>query len=451
VSSRVHALPELRFEDQRLTSFAGLVVVQTLLDRLDLRHRLAAALSVCRTVAYRPSTLVMMLVVHLLLGFRRLRERDYYRDDPMVLRVLGLRRLPDVSTWTRGLAELTAPDIEALRGLNRDLVKDRLCAERLPRITVDFDGSVLSTRGHAEGSAIGYNRKRKGARSYYPLFCTISQTGQLFDLLHRPGNVHDSHDAAAFIEARILELRATGTRAIEARLDAAFYSEEIAYKLRDLGVDFAISLPFERFPALKKLIEARTTWHRIDDTWAYADLRWKPKSWHGSFRVLAIRRRTPTPRKGPLQLDLFEPRTFEHDFRVILTNKATADAEVVMEFHHGRGAQEGIFGEAKSHAQLDYVPARKLVVNQAFTLTSMIAHNLGRELQMAADPRSWRDTANRAARWTFHTLATLRLRLFQRAGRLTRPEGRLTLTMSGNDQVRADIQHYLRPHQPRAA
>jgi hypothetical protein len=81
----------------------------------------------------------------------------------------------------------------------------------------------------------------------------------------------------------------------------------------------------------------------------------------------------------------------------------------------------------------------------------MIAHNLGRELQMAADPRSWRDTANRAARWTFHTLATLRLRLFQRAGRLTRPEGRLTLTMSGNDQVRADIQHYLRPHQPRAA
>jgi hypothetical protein len=75
----------------------------------------------------------------------------------------------------------------------------------------------------------------------------------------------------------------------------------------------------------------------------------------------------------------------------------------------------------------------------------MITHNLGRGLQMAADPPSWRDTANRAARWTFHTLATLRHRVLQRAGRLTRPEGTLTLTMSGNEQVRADVLHYLHP------
>ena len=34
----------------------------------------------------------------LLLGFRRLRDVDYYRDDPVVLRLLGLRRLPDVAT-----------------------------------------------------------------------------------------------------------------------------------------------------------------------------------------------------------------------------------------------------------------------------------------------------------------------------------------------------------------
>ena len=34
--------------------------------------------------------LVMMLVVHLVFGFRRLRDRDYYRDDPLVQRLLGL-------------------------------------------------------------------------------------------------------------------------------------------------------------------------------------------------------------------------------------------------------------------------------------------------------------------------------------------------------------------------
>jgi hypothetical protein len=94
---------------------------------------------------------------------------------------------------------------------------------------------VLSTRGHAEGSAIGYNRQRKGARSYYPLFSTIAQTGQFLDLLHRPGNVHDSRDALAFIEANIEIVRAiVGVREIETRMDGAFFSEDIAKKLVDL-------------------------------------------------------------------------------------------------------------------------------------------------------------------------------------------------------------------------
>jgi hypothetical protein len=145
VVAPVHAIPELRFEDQRLTSFSGLVIFQALFQRLRLKERLATAVAGARAAAYRPQNLVMMLVVHLLLGFRRLRERDYYRDDPLVQRVLGLQRLPDVSTWTRGLAEMTPNNIEGMRAVNRDLVLDRLREEKLPRVTIDFDGSVLST------------------------------------------------------------------------------------------------------------------------------------------------------------------------------------------------------------------------------------------------------------------------------------------------------------------
>jgi hypothetical protein len=159
--------------------------------------------------------------------------------------------------------------------------------------------------------------------------------------------------------------------------------------------------------------------------------------------VLAVRRKTPTPRKGLLQLDLFEPRDYELDFRVILTNKVTDDAEAVMDFHHGRGSQEGLIGEAKSYAQMDYIPSRKLAVNQIFTVSAMLAHNLGRDLQMSAEDRARRDTSKRAARWPFKTLHTLR-HIVLRAGRLTRPEGKLTLTMSGNREVRDGVLRYLR-------
>jgi hypothetical protein len=57
-----------------------------------------------------------------------------------------------------------------------------------------------------------------------------------------------------------------------------------------------------------------------------------------------------------------------------------------------------------------------------FTVTSMLTHNLGRELQMSAEPQSLRDSMNRAARWAFRKLDTLR-HVILRAGRLTRPEG----------------------------
>ena len=57
---------------------------------------------------------------------------------------------------------------------------------------------------HAEGTAIGFNKKKKkGARSYYPLFCTVAQTAQILDLHHRPGNVHDSNGAKPFMAACI--------------------------------------------------------------------------------------------------------------------------------------------------------------------------------------------------------------------------------------------------------
>ena len=42
VVAPIHAIPELRFEDQRLTSFSGLVIFQALFQRLRLKERLAA-------------------------------------------------------------------------------------------------------------------------------------------------------------------------------------------------------------------------------------------------------------------------------------------------------------------------------------------------------------------------------------------------------------------------
>ena len=112
-------------------------------------------------------TIVLIVIVHLMLGFRRLRDIERYRDDPMVLRALGLRRMPNVSTVCRSLARTDRPSVENVRLLSRENVVSRLEAEKFSRVTLDFDGSVISTGKIAEGTAVGYNNKRKGERSYY--------------------------------------------------------------------------------------------------------------------------------------------------------------------------------------------------------------------------------------------------------------------------------------------
>jgi hypothetical protein len=66
-------------------------------------------------------------------------------------------------------------------------------------VTLGFDGSVIGIQRLAEGTAVGFNRKKKGQRSYYPLFCTVAQTGQVSMSGTAQANIHDSNGAREFI------------------------------------------------------------------------------------------------------------------------------------------------------------------------------------------------------------------------------------------------------------
>ena len=379
---------DIKFADQHLTSFAGLVIFQSLFDRLGLKNRIRACFNHIKFHSiYGIRKVVLLLIVHVLLGYRELRDMKYYHSDPMVKRLLGLMRLPDVATVSRTLARCDAQGVQGLRAELQRMVLSRLQQLQPARVSLDFDGSVLSTSRFAEGTAVGFNKKKKGQRSYYPLFCTIAQTGQVFDALFRSGNVHDSNGANDHILQCFSSLRAALPQAkLETRMDSAFFSDEIVSMLDSQGVEFTLSVPFERFPELKGLIENRQRWRGADAHWSYFECSWKPAKWDQRFRFLFIRQRCKQVRKQPVQLDLFVPHQYGYEFKVIVTNK-TLRAKKVLAFHNGRGAQEGIFAELKSQAAMAYVPTRTLAGNQVYFLSSLLAHNLVRELHMEAFPK----------------------------------------------------------------
>ena len=115
IQAKYHKIPTIHFEDQKLTSFSGILVFQLLFKRLELKERLKKCFANLKaSPIFGRHLVVLLLVVHLLLGFRRMREVDYYRDDPLVLRLMGLRRLPDVSTISRAISQVQQDDVEIL-------------------------------------------------------------------------------------------------------------------------------------------------------------------------------------------------------------------------------------------------------------------------------------------------------------------------------------------------
>ena len=104
-------------------------------------------------------------------------------------------------------------------------------------------------------------------------------------------------------------------------MDSAFFDGDLLGQLDGESVEFTASVPFERFPGLKAIVEQTRLWSAIDDTWAFREISWAPKCWAARFRILLIRRKNLVQRKGPLQLDLFEPRDMEYEYKAIVTNK----------------------------------------------------------------------------------------------------------------------------------
>jgi len=227
---------------------------------------------------------------------------------------------------------------------------------------------------------------------------------------------------------------------------SAFFSEAMIKALEKEKVEYSISVAFERFTELKAKIESRKRWWKAKNgkgkQIGYFEESWKPKSWGKTKRFFFIRTPIKKQQKGPIQLDLFKPVELEHKFKVIITNK-TAKAGHVVSFHEGRGSQEKIFGEAKNQVAMGHIPCNKRVANEVYLLCSSVAHNLGREIQMNVTKRKRKTTPQRKALWVFEEMGTIRNKIIRTAGRLTRPQGTLTLNMAGSPRREKELNRFL--------
>lgn len=428
---RVNGKVQYRTGRQEVTSHAGLEPVRQYLRGSGFTAMLRRAAGPgFPATDFGVVPMILCLLALIMVGGRRISHLRHEQGDPVMARFAGLARLPAPRTASAWMQCIGSEDVARLAKLNEELVGSALRQTGRRRLTLDVDGSVVSTGLKVEGAHRGYNPHRRKVPSYYPITACEAQEGQIVRLLNRPGNIHDGKAAVSFIDDLIRQVRdAVGKRRIlELRMDGAFFRKDVLRVLDPAGVEYAIKVPFYPWLNLRQ-VAARAHWKRVDErTWCYET---RQTLWGRVRRIVLYRRHVAHKTRKNFQLDLFDPSDGHYQYSAIATNRRI-QGRTLWHFYNGRGSHEKVYGELKGGFAFACVPSLNEPANAAWQMLSVLAFNLSRAFQAKTTAPTRNTNRKRRARRRFESIHTLRYKLLGRAAVVLKPKGKTTLHLGAS-------------------
>lgn len=393
------------FDDDRVVSDAGIALVATLAGRLGIEGLVSrfVRLRSDRPGAANAGRKTMALIFAMLLGADCIDDCDVLRAG-RTSRLLG-GWLPAPSTLGTFLRAFTFGHVRQL---------DRVLAETLTRawragagpdaerLIVDVDSFIGQTYGYKkEGVGFGYTKQR----GYHPLLASRAGTGEVLHVRLRRGQANTQRGVVRFAEeliARVKRAGASGEKLF--RADSGFWNRKLIARLQSAGWRYSISVRLQFWvpDAIKAIPES--AWQPLKDYSQDGEAQIAETTAGG--RRLIVRR---TRLIGP-QAELWP------DWRYFpfITNRTEA-LEIVESEHRQHAVVELTIRDLKDQA-LAHFPSGQFAANSAWTVIGALAHNLVRWSALIGLPGE-----------TVPTARTLRRRLLQIPGRLTRSARQWTL------------------------
>jgi len=421
-----------------LTGFAGLELFDRYLRWTGFAAKVRAALQgICLGGDFGSLPMIRLLTALLLIGGRRLAHVEFVRCDPILCRFARLRHLPHERTLSRWLKQFTVRKVTHLQLLNEMVVLETLRRMKTKRVTMDIDGTVLSTGLQVKWAKRGFNPHHRKVPSYYPILAHVAQTGQVFAVRNRPGNVHDGKRSPAFLRQVFGRLRTElGKGALlECRLDGAFFRQEVIAELERWSVEYAVKVPFYPWLNLKPVVAARRKWHWVDEgVSCFETVHWV-ETWGRPLYLTIYRKQVHHPTRKNFQLDLFDPDDGHYEYSAVLTNKEI-DGIDLWHFMAGRGAQEKTLAELKDGLAFASIPTKEYGANSAWQQLSVLTLNLVRDFQIVIGSERKKPTPKRTYAYRLQSIKTIRFEWLNVAGRLIRPNGTRRLRLASSPGVR---------------
>jgi hypothetical protein len=402
----------LGFTDQRVTAYGGLAVLSQFLHKTGFRERLAEALPQKPTSpnAYDPTDLGLGFIGGILCGADKLSRVGWLAQDVAVAEVLGIEAIPSQSTLTRFFRGFSQASNDGLNRMNRWMAGHWPSAGR-EGYTLDVDSwALLHEDGHQEGVQIGYTRT--GLKPCHrPLVGVIAEMKMVVKYWLRRGDSACANGAADFVSQSIDQLPAH-IRVGLVRGDSGFCAARVKEAIRQRGAHYIL---------VARLNEPVQRLCRHDDSF------WQPTEIEGleiqevpwtavGERLVVIRQRVAQRPEagGKTLLDIPGYR-----FQALVTDLPDSFRPVdVWRRYNGRADSENRLKELGRQFGIRGLCCQRFWATEAAHLLAIVAHNLVVLLQRELGKTEKGE------------LATLRMKLFLRAGVWSRAQGQATLRLA---------------------
>ena len=401
---RVH----VSFDDPNLVANAGLLLVATLVVRLELERLVNATVRLSgRVGGARPGRKVLTLVHAIVAGASHIDHADVLRaggtQAVLAHRVMAPSTL---GTFLRSFTFGHVRQLEAVVGAVLSRAWNLGGGPGSARLVIDVDSTVCEVAGKTkQGAAFGYTK----VLGYHPILATRADTGEVCHARMRKGSANTSRGARRFIDELVARLRRAGaTGEMVMRFDSGFWSKATIATLARHDVRYTMALRTNT-PAVAAVIAAidADAWVDIDYT---CDGEAQVAECTYGGRRLIVRRTRLT---GIAQARLWP------DWRhfAFLTD-VDGDAVAVDAFHRQHATVELAIRDLKEGSGMEHVPSGHFSANSAWLQCAVLAHNLIR----------WTATLGAPGPVDHLTVArTVRMRLIGVPGRLVNRAGVITL------------------------
>ena len=409
---------QIEFTDQQLSPHAGTATFWSFLHQSgwgELVERCLPHPVPVSNNALPPLTKVFSFVQGLLCGAKKLTHVAYLRRDPMMPALLGIKRVPSQSTFTRFFQGFTSAgkNLACFRPLFAWAMR-KLPSKR-EGYALDLDSTrLLHEDGHQDGVAVGYTRL--GTKPcLHPLLAIFSEVRLVAGFWLRAGN----SGCANNVEAFFLELWAnlpSHLRVRVVRADSGFYVAELLHLWERLRVRFIVVARLTR--PVQSLLRRETRWlpTGIDGT-EVAELEHREADAPASTRFVALRHRIKEKSGragGKLLIDC--PGYL---YQVLVTNlPRTVPPLEVWRDYNGRAACENVIKELDAGYGLPQLVCQDFWATEAALSFGVLAHNL---MVLFERKLGWLEAV---------TLGSLRYWMFVTAGVISQPQGQTTIKIA---------------------